>query len=76
MELSELSHTEGEKREKKVKDCLSSSVLIGFSNFEVPSEYTSPSYHLLMKEDSNPPPPPFLAHDFLQSLVINSHQGT
>lgn len=72
----ELACTKGEKRKKKVKDCLGSSVLIGFSNFEVPFESTGPLYHPPMKEDPNPLPPPFLARDFPQSLVISSHQGT
>ena len=69
-------HAQKEKKgKKKVRDCLSGSVLIGFSNFEVPFEHTGPLYHPPMKEGSNPPPLPFLAQDFLQSLVINSHQG-
>lgn len=41
----ELARAKGEKRNKKVKDCLSGSVLIDFSNFEVPFESTGPPYH-------------------------------
>ena len=53
-----LSFTKGEKRKKEVKDRLSGSALIVFTNLEVPFESIGPLYDPLMKEDSSPPLPP------------------
>lgn len=45
-------HAHRRKRKKKVKDCLSGSLLIGFADSEVPFEYVDPLYQPLMKEGS------------------------
>lgn len=49
-----LSFTKGEKRKKEVKDRLSGSALIGFTNLEVRFESVGPLYDPLMKEASSP----------------------